>query len=91
MKKLIYTLSSLLLLSGIATAQETVYPAKQQKGLLFITNGTVHVGNGSVIENATVKINKASHEKPINTTILRGLLRGDISDITFIPINLETM
>ena len=63
MKKLIYTLSSLLLLSGIATAQETVYPAKQQKGLLFITNGTVHVGNGTVIENATVKINNGKIEE----------------------------
>jgi imidazolonepropionase-like amidohydrolase len=63
MQKLIYTISSLLLLSGIATAQETVYPAKQQKGLLFITNGTVHVGNGTVIENATVKINNGKIEE----------------------------
>lgn len=63
MKKLIYSLSSLLLLSGIATAQETVYPAKQQKGLLFITNGTVHVGNGTVIENATIKINNGKIEE----------------------------
>jgi imidazolonepropionase-like amidohydrolase len=63
MKKILYTLSSLLLLSGIATAQETIYPAKQQKGLLFITNGTVHVGNGTVIENATVKINNGKIEE----------------------------
>ena len=63
MKKLIYTLSNLLLLSGIATSQETVYPAKQQKGLLFITNGTVHVGNGTVIENATIKINNGKIEE----------------------------
>jgi imidazolonepropionase-like amidohydrolase len=63
MQKLIYTISSLLLLSGIATAQETIYPAKQQKGLLFITNGTVHVGNGRVIENATVKINNGKIEE----------------------------
>lgn len=63
MKKLIYIVSSLLLLSGTATAQENVYPAKQQKGLLFITNGTVHVGNGTVIENATVKINNGKIEE----------------------------
>ena len=63
MQKLIYTISSLLLLSGIAAAQETIYPAKQQKGLLFITNGTVHVGNGTVIENATVKINNGKIEE----------------------------
>ncbi len=63
MKILIHTLSSLLLLSGIATAQETVYPAKQQNGLLFITNGTVHVGNGTIIENATIKINNGKIEE----------------------------
>lgn len=39
-----------------ATAQETVYPAKAQEGVLFIKNGTVHVGNGTVIENASVRI-----------------------------------
>jgi imidazolonepropionase-like amidohydrolase len=63
MKKLIYTISSLLLLSGNATAQETIYPAKQQKGLILITNGTVHVGNGTVIENATIKINNGKIEE----------------------------
>lgn len=39
-----------------ATAQETVYPAKAQEGALFIKNGTVHVGNGTVIENASVRM-----------------------------------
>ena len=68
MKKIIYTISSLLMLSGIATAQETVYPTKQQKGLLYITNGTVHVGNGTVIENATIKINNGKIEE-VGTSI----------------------
>jgi len=57
MKKLIYTLTTLLTLSNLANAQESVYPAKDYKGLSFITNGTIHVGNGTVIENATIKIN----------------------------------
>lgn len=57
MKKLIYTLTTLLALSNVASAQESVYPAKDYTGLSFITNGTVHVGNGTVIENATIKIN----------------------------------
>jgi imidazolonepropionase-like amidohydrolase len=57
MKKLIYTITALLAMSSFAKAQESVYPANEQKGLLFITNGTVHVGNGTVIENATIKIN----------------------------------
>ena len=63
MKRIIYILSSLLLLSGIATAQENIYPVKAQKGLLFLKNGTVHVGNGTVIENATVKINNGKIEE----------------------------
>ncbi|MCX6207163.1 MAG: amidohydrolase family protein [Bacteroidetes bacterium] len=57
MKKILFTLTALIALSGFAKAQESVYPAKDYKGLLFITNGTVHVGNGTVIENATIKIN----------------------------------
>ena len=57
MKKLLYTLTALLAICSYAKSQESVYPAKDYKGLLFITNGTVHVGNGTVIENATIKIN----------------------------------
>jgi imidazolonepropionase-like amidohydrolase len=38
------------------TAQENIYPAKEYKGLLFIKNGTVHVGNGQVLENTTIEV-----------------------------------
>jgi imidazolonepropionase-like amidohydrolase len=38
-------------------AQEDVYPAKASAGRLFLTNGTIHVGNGQVIENGTIEIN----------------------------------
>jgi imidazolonepropionase-like amidohydrolase len=37
-------------------AQETVYPAKAQTSALFISNGTVHVGNGQVLNNTSVEI-----------------------------------
>lgn len=56
MKHLIIICMALFVWSG-AQSQETVYPAKENKGLTFIKNATVHVGNGQVIENATVKIN----------------------------------
>jgi imidazolonepropionase-like amidohydrolase len=55
MKKL---LSLIISMSALAftMAQETVYPAKEYKGLLFIKNGTVHVGNGQVLENTTIEV-----------------------------------
>lgn len=46
----------LLSVATYATAQDDVYPAKEYKGLLFITNGTVHVGNGEVLTNATIEV-----------------------------------
>ncbi len=39
-----------------AGAQSNVVPAGPQKGLSFIKNATIHVGNGKVIENGTIKI-----------------------------------
>ncbi len=55
MKKLIIFIQ--LLAAGIALqAQEDVYPAKSTAGKLYITNGTIHVGNGQVIENGTIEV-----------------------------------
>lgn len=59
MKKIFSTLSVLLLVAGLSKAQEVVYPAKENKGRIYITNGTVHVGNGTVLENATIEINQS--------------------------------
>src|SRR6266508_4958615 len=39
-----------------ANAQDDVYPAPPQKGTFYITNATIHVGNGTVINNGTIKI-----------------------------------
>jgi imidazolonepropionase-like amidohydrolase len=47
-------LASLALLSITARAQETIYPAKAQKGVTVITHATVHVGNGTVLNDASV-------------------------------------
>ncbi len=53
MKKIfLYTLSIFGFLA--ATAQETVYPAPQQKETITLTNATIHVGNGQVISNGNV-------------------------------------
>ncbi len=48
---------ALLLVTTIVHAQDDVYPAKPYAGRLFITGGTIHVGNGQVIENGTIEIN----------------------------------
>lgn len=54
MKKIIFLLS---LLSFVKTdAQETVYPAREHKGVMYIRNATIHVGNGKVINNGVIKI-----------------------------------
>ena len=55
MKKIL-TLLILTLFLGNAFSQETVYPAPPQKGSFYIKGGTVHVGNGQVISNATIHV-----------------------------------
>jgi imidazolonepropionase-like amidohydrolase len=55
MKKIVLSLFSFVLLLQVS-AQETVYPTPKQTGSTVITNATVHVGNGQVIENASIVI-----------------------------------
>ena len=57
MNRSIKILVALLLTTAMAHAQDDVYPAKPYAGRLFITGGTIHVGNGQVIENGTIEIN----------------------------------
>lgn len=53
MKKLILSIQ-LLLVTVLAVAQETVYPAKAQTETITIINATIHVGNGTVISNGFI-------------------------------------
>jgi len=46
-----------------ATAQETVLPTKPHKGVSYIKNATIHLGNGKVIENGTIKIKDGKIEE----------------------------
>lgn len=58
MKRIFFTI---LMGSWIVTsvsAQETVYPAPAQAQTIALTNATVHVGNGQVIENGMVLFSK---------------------------------
>ncbi len=61
MRLIFFLLGIFSLISG--SAQENVYPAKENKGIIFIKNATIHVGNGKVIENGTIKINNAKIEQ----------------------------
>lgn len=45
---------ALSLFSIIARAQETIYPVAKQQGITAITHATVHIGNGTVLNDATV-------------------------------------
>src|SRR5258708_21282163 len=58
MNKLFFYISALYLLltTTAAKAQDDVYPAKDYKGKLFITGGTIHVGNGQAIGCGTIAV-----------------------------------
>ncbi|MEQ1675823.1 MAG: amidohydrolase family protein [Chitinophagaceae bacterium] len=62
MKKLILFVALVTTLFN-CYSQETVLPAKPQKGVMYITNATIHVGNGKVIENGTIKIKDGKIEE----------------------------
>ena len=57
MKKILFGISFLILVAGNILAQDDVYPAKNESRPIFITNGTIHIGNGQVITNGTIEIN----------------------------------
>lgn len=61
MRKIFLALSIIGFLAT-ATAQETVLPAPENKGVSYIKNATIHVGNGQVIENGVIKISNGKIE-----------------------------
>lgn len=53
MQKIIFYICCLFAVTNVA-AQETMSPAPAQKETIALTNATIHVGNGQVINNGTV-------------------------------------
>ncbi len=70
MKKYFSTLL-ITAIAATASAQDNVYPAKAQSEAVTLANATIHVGNGSVIENGYVSFNNgqitAVGTTPLNT------------------------
>lgn len=62
MKKIFFFIT-LTALAAAAFSQANVLPAGPQKGLMFIKNATIHVGNGTVIENGIIQIRDGKIEK----------------------------
>ena len=56
MKKTFFIIQIAVLFSFRAKAQDDIYPTPLQKGTFYITNATIHVGNGTVINNGTIKV-----------------------------------
>lgn len=58
MKRIFFTILLGCWMVSKVAAQETVYPAPAQTQTIALTNATVHVGNGQVIENGMVVFSK---------------------------------
>lgn len=63
MKKIFLSIFIFLLFSNFINAQETVYPTQENNELFFITNGTIHVGNGEIIKEGIIQIRNGKIEK----------------------------
>jgi imidazolonepropionase-like amidohydrolase len=62
MKKVIFNIICLFIVAE-GMAQDDVYPMQPGTGISFITNATIHVGNGQVISNGSIKINNGKIEQ----------------------------
>lgn len=58
MKRIFFTILMGSWIMTNVSAQETVYPAPAQSQTIALTNATIHVGNGQVIENGMVLFSK---------------------------------
>lgn len=63
MKKYLLILVICSAVTKASKAQDDISPAPAYKGLMFIRNGTVHVGNGQVLPNTTIQVNNGKIEK----------------------------
>lgn len=63
MKKIVSFLAGILIVSLTGLSQSTIYPAVENDGIFFITHANIHVGNGTIISDGIIQINKGKIEK----------------------------
>ena len=63
MKKIFSLIISYFVFTTAAFCQPNIYPAPPNDGIIFITHAVIHVGNGTVINDGTIEINKNKIEK----------------------------
>lgn len=61
MKKIFITIG-LFAITYAGKAQDDVYPTPKNTGTFYITNATIHVGNGQVIEKGIIKVTNGKIE-----------------------------
>lgn len=79
MKKIFVTIISLLFFTVLVKAQDDVYPAPKQKETIYITNATIHVGNGQIIDNGTIEIKNGKITK-VGTNVATSDSKATIID-----------
>lgn len=75
MKKYIKYIIALTFFAQVCKAQETIYPTPQQKGTFYITHAVIHVGNGQVINDGTIKVTNGKIETVGTNAAV--ILKGD--------------
>ncbi len=68
MKKYISYFITLIFFTQLGKAQETIYPTPEQKGSFYITHATIHIGNGQVINDGTIKVTNGKIESVGSST-----------------------
>jgi imidazolonepropionase-like amidohydrolase len=72
MKKICNLITGLLIFSMTAFSQADIYPAPDNTGMIYIIHANIHVGNGQIIHDGTIQINKGTIEKVGTGIVLPG-------------------
>ena len=72
MKKIFTFIIIVLIFSTTIFSQPTISPTLKHDGIIYITHATIHVGNNTIINDGTIKINKGKIERTENRDKLLG-------------------